>query len=100
MLWATGRTWSNALQLLCAFCITLSVLLMDWLRPYLGVKTPTGIALGIILLPLAVYIILLIRFIFVRRWISYAILCVILGCVLFANVAGCRVVLKGLSDIH
>ncbi len=100
MPWATGTTWSNALQLLCAFCIGLSFLLIDWLRPYLGVKTPTGIALGIVLPPLVVYIILLFRFIFVRRWINYALLCVILGCVLVANVAGCREVMKGLSEIH
>jgi hypothetical protein len=94
---ATGATWSNALQLLFAFCTGLSFLLIDWLRPYLGGKTPTGMALGVMLLPLVVYSILLVRFILVRRWISYAILCVILGCILFANVAGCRRVVSDLG---
>ena len=87
-------------QLLFCFCIGLSFLLIDWLRPYLGVKTPTGVALGIVMLPVVIYAILLFRFIFVRRWINYALLCVILGCILFANVAGCREVAKGFSEIH
>jgi hypothetical protein len=90
ILWSIGVTWANAVQLLLCFCLGLSFIFVDFARPVLGVKTPVGVALGILLLPLAIYGALLLCFLAFRRRISYAFLCVILGCVLFANVAGCR----------
>jgi apolipoprotein N-acyltransferase len=95
-----GTNRSEALQLLVCFCMGLSFLLMEWLKPFLGVNSPTSVTVGIMVLPVIIYFILLHCFIFVRRWISYALLCVILGCVLFANMAGCRDVWKGLSGIQ
>jgi hypothetical protein len=57
--------------------------------------------LGIILIILSYvsYIVIFISFIYARLWVSYGLLCLVFAVLLLLNVAGCREMSKGFSNI-
>ena len=82
-------------ELALAFPLGLVMIIADPLRR--TVQEKPVLILPILLIPWTIYAVILCCFISCRRWTSYAVLCIILGCILFANVAGCREVVKDLS---
>ena len=62
----------------------------------------TGMALGgpLMVLPYALYVILFAGILLARRWITFGIVWAILIFIFLLNLAGCRAITQGLSNIH
>lgn len=85
-----------------------SALAFAWLFPYglcavlcavLGSPPSEILGKSLLFASFAVYIAMFVAFLRARTWIRLAVLCLILGCLLLLNVAGCRMTAEEISRI-
>ena len=107
--------WVSLLVFLGMFLGAMALITTDptalafaWLFPYglcgilsalLGSPQSDVLGMAILVVSFAIYIVMFMAFVRARTWIRFAVLCLVLACLLLLNVAGCQMIGGSISKI-